>query len=76
MGMLHKASKRVPAARACFVEALAVAGMVRAENIAEKAKAALGTSMNTRSKLEDAAMTAALLYASEIRPGCGLAMTG
>ena len=42
MGMLHKASKRIPAARACFVEALAVAETVRAENIAEKAKAALG----------------------------------
>ena len=41
MGMLHKASKRIPAARACFVEALAVAETVRAENIAEKAKAAL-----------------------------------
>ena len=42
MGMLHKASKRIPEARACFVEALAVAGTVRAENIAEKAKAGLG----------------------------------
>ncbi len=43
MGMLHKASKRIPAARACFAEALAVAETVRAQNIAEKAKAALGS---------------------------------
>jgi hypothetical protein len=38
MGMLHKASKRIPAARACFVEALAIAATVRAENIAENLK--------------------------------------
>ena len=41
MGMLDKASRRIPAARAHFIEALAVAETVRAQNIAEKAKTAL-----------------------------------
>ena len=41
VGMLHKAGKRIPAARACFIEALAVADTVRAGNIAVKVKAAL-----------------------------------
>jgi hypothetical protein len=39
--MLHKAGKRIPAARACFIEALTVAETVRAGNIAVKVKAAL-----------------------------------
>jgi class 3 adenylate cyclase/tetratricopeptide (TPR) repeat protein len=41
IGMLHKAAKRIPEARACFIEALAVAESVRAGNIAVKVKAAL-----------------------------------
>jgi class 3 adenylate cyclase/tetratricopeptide (TPR) repeat protein len=43
IGMLHKAGKRIPEARACFTEALAVAESVRADNIAQKAKAVLGS---------------------------------
>jgi tetratricopeptide (TPR) repeat protein len=41
LGMLHKASKRIPQAQACFSEALTIAEAVRADNIAVKARAAL-----------------------------------
>ena len=43
MGMLHKARKQIPEARSCFNEASAIAEAVRAENIAVKVKAALGS---------------------------------